>query len=413
MPKVSFPEKFLWGAATSSYQIEGNNIYSDWWYWEQHYVGIDEKSPKEKSGIACDSYNRYEQDLDLAKILNHNAHRLSIEWARIEPEEGKFDMKEVEHYRNVLKAVKSRGMSTFVTLWHFTLPMWVRHKGGWKHPKTPHYFARYARLIAKELGGQIDFFTTLNEPIVYLAMRHVEGYWAQGDLQGASQFARGWIGLLRGHIDAYKSIKKINKSYKVGIVENVMYLEPAVHSLWNRLVCEIRKILQYRVFFTLIGGKFDFIGINYYFHDVVGPFDFLPKENNLSVGVERSDWGWEIYPKGIYEAVKFMSAFKKPMYITENGLADEKDEKRASFIVRHLWYLHKAIEDGYDVRGYFHWALLDNFEWAQGYSKKFGLIEVQRYNFLTRFIRPSAYVYGQICRDNEISEGLMKEYSLE
>lgn len=409
MSFLTFPEGFLWGAATSAYQVEGNNINADWWCWEEDFVGKP-GGPKEKSGIACDSYNRYEEDFDLARSLNHNAHRLSIEWSRIEPQEGYFDEKEIEHYKNVLRAARSRGMSTFVTLWHFTLPLWVRQKGGWKYPQTPYYFARFATLVAKEFGEYIDYFATLNEPLVYLALRHISSIWSQ--FKSPLQFTQGWIGLIRGHRAAYDAIKSVNSRYKVGFVENVMDMEPRYRGFLNELACNVRKVIEYKTFLFFVVGKSDFIGVNYYFHNVVGPWDFFGKNDTVSSPGEKSDWGWQIYPVGIYRVVKELASYKKPIFISENGLADAKDTRRESFIVRHLYYLRRAIAEGVDVKGYFHWSLLDNFEWAEGYTKKFGLIDVNRDNNLTRKIRQSAYSYAQICKENGISEELLKKFGL-
>ncbi len=407
---LKFPDRFLWGSATAAHQVEGNNTNSDWWAWEQEYAGKP-GGPAEASGIACDSYNRYEEDFDIAKKLNHNVHRLSLEWARIEPKEGQFDPKELEHYRKVLKSVKSRGMSTFVTLWHFSLPVWVREKKGWGNLPSADYFSRYAKYVAQNLGEDIDFFVTLNEPQVYLTLRHLLGAWLPQKKSSWLDFIEGWIGLVSAHQASYKAIKSVNSSYKVGMVENIMYIDPKANDLWNRLVCEWRKFLQYRLIFRFVNNYCDFIGINYYFHDVIGPWDvFLNSKTTIERDGEVSDWGWQIFPEGLYYVVKEFAGYKKPIYITENGLADAMDLKRESFIVRHLYWLHKAISEGIDVRGYMHWSLLDNFEWSEGYKRKFGLVEVDRDHNLQRKIRPSAYTYGDICKENGLSEELVRRY---
>ncbi|MEK7595317.1 MAG: glycoside hydrolase family 1 protein [Patescibacteria group bacterium] len=405
---LKFPDNFLFGAATSSYQVEGNNVNSDWWVWEETHAGL-KGGPKEKSGIACDSYNRYEEDFELAKNMNHTVQRVSIEWSRIEPEEGVFNEAEIEHYAKVLDAIRSRGMKTFVTLWHFTNPKWFRDNKGWGNLKAPHYFARYSKYIAQKLGDKIDYFSTLNEPVVYITLRHLLRTWMPQKHTSILDFFDGWIGLLRGHFASYKAIKSVNENYIVGIVENVMCIEPYEETFLNRLICRIRKYLQYEIFLTLVARKTDFFGVNYYFHDVVTPQDIFINQRSIETATERNDWGWEIYPEGIYHVVKEVAKFKKPIYITENGLADAKDEKREGFIVRHLYWVHKAISEGCDIRGYMHWSLLDNFEWAEGYRWKFGLIEVDR-NTLERKVRPSAKTYAEICKTNEVLDELVDKY---
>lgn len=412
MKFLKFPNDFLFGSATAAYQIEGGNVNSDWWAWEREYAGKP-NGPREMSGFACDSYNRYKEDFKFAQELNHNVHRMSIEWGRIEPQEGKFNEEEIEHYRNVLKSIKSHGMKTFVTLWHFTLPQWLREQKGWGNFKTPYYFARYATLIAERLGEDIDFFITFNEPHVYLALRHVIKIWIPYKHSTFLDFFEGWFGILKGHKEAVKAIKKVNHTFKVGICENIMCIEPKRAVWWNYILCELRKLFQHKIFLHFALKNCDFIGINYYFHDVVGIRNFFLKKDSLeNKRGEVSDWGWEIYPEGIYKVVKEIAKFKKPIYITENGIADATDTKRESFIVRHLYWLHKAIDEGIDVRGYIYWTLLDNFEWAEGYIRKFGLIEVDRSHNLDRKIRPSAYTYAKICKEGGITRDLQEKYNL-
>ncbi len=413
---VRFPDNFLWGAATSAHQVEGNNIHSDWWAWEQAYAG-KEHGPLEASGVACDSYNRYEEDFKIAKALNHNTHRLSIEWARIEPEEGKFDLDEIEHYRKVLQSVKNNGMKTFVTLWHFTLPNWLRGEKGIGNIHTPYYFARYVKLIVETLDTDIDFYVTLNEPIVYATLRHILKWWVPNINSNYFYFMDSWLGMVRMHKTAYKAIKEINPNAQVGIVENLMDIEPTSNNIFDKAICEVRKWYQYKAFLEAVKNHTDFIGINYYFHEWFGVAKFFERFSQLAFGnfgerqSDTSDWGWLIYPKGLYNVVKDISnRYKKPIYITENGLANADDSKREKFIVGHLAWLNKAISEGCDVRGYMHWSLIDNFEWAEGFKWRFGLVEVDRNNNLQRNVRPSAYSYAKICKDNMILEENLQKH---
>ncbi|MBI4091522.1 glycoside hydrolase family 1 protein [candidate division WWE3 bacterium] len=414
MADLKFPEGFLWGAATSGHQIEGGNVHSDWWVWEQEMAGKP-GGPLQKSGIACDSYNRYEEDFRVAKELKHNAHRMSIEWSRIEPREGEFDEKEIAHYRNVLKTIKSNGMSTIVTLWHFTIPQWFRAKGGFGSPQAVFYFTRYTKLIAEQLGANIDFFITLNEPLVYLVLRHIDRRW-NPEKSGLFelQFLKGWVGFVRCHRASFKAIKSLNKDFKVGFVENIMDIDPKDNFFLNKIVASVRKFLQYEIFLRLVLSKADFFGVNYYFHALIDAKGLFLHETQLigDENSEKSDWGWEIHPEGIYDVVVYAKKFKLPILITENGLDDGKDVKREAFIVRHLYFLRKAIDRGGNVIGYLHWSLLDNFEWSEGYLRKFGLVEVVRENNLERKVRKSALTYARICQENALPSDLVEKYVL-
>ncbi len=204
---MKFPAHFLWGTATSAYQIEGNNSNTDWWYWENNKKR-GQKYPLESSGLACDSYNRYEEDFDLCKELNNNAVRISVEWARIEPSEGKFDYREIAHYKKVLSAAKDRGLKTFVTLHHFTNPLWFYKKGGWTNIRSPHYFARYAKECAKEFGPLVDVYLTINEPQVYALMSYTVGKWPPNKSNLFLSLIVQ-LNLMSAHNEAYKKIKSV------------------------------------------------------------------------------------------------------------------------------------------------------------------------------------------------------------
>ncbi|MDP2668403.1 MAG: glycoside hydrolase family 1 protein [bacterium] len=386
--KLGFPKGFLWGAATSSHQVEGNN-HNDWTEWElKNAERLSKESggkyPPENfiSGRACDHYNRFREDFDIAKSLNHNAHRFSIEWSRIEPEEGKWDEKEIEHYREVISALRERGIEPFVTLWHWTLPLWVAKQGGWENKKTVEDFTKYSERMAKEFGD-IKYWITINESKIYSINTHLRGKWPpqKRTLPGALKTYRN---ILLAHKRVYSKIHRAGVN--VGIAKNNSYFEgwasPLVNYLWNDW------------FLKRIKNHQDFIGLNYYFHNRIRGFKFNQNENK-----KISDFGWEIYPEGIYYVLKDLKKYNKPIYITENGLADAKDIYRADFIKEHLRWTHKAISEGVDVRGYLHWSLLDNFEWHQGFWPRFGLVEMD-YKTMERRIRQSATVYAKIAKEN-------------
>lgn len=363
-----FPRKFLWGSATSAYQVEGGNDNSDWEHW------------KVRAGGACDHYNRFEEDFDIAKNLNQNAHRLSVEWARIEPEKGKFDEREVEHYRQVLEALKKRKIRPLVTLHHFTNPVWVTDRGGWENPSVVGYFGSYVRYVITQLADLCDFWITINEPAVYVSEGYLYANWPPEKRDPVKAYLVAKY-MLQAHRSAYRIIHKIQPRAEVGIAHVMGYFRSPIP--FDPLRFLEKKFIE--------GAKVqDFIGLNYY--RAIGWVNNLP----------RSDVGWRIYPNGLYEnLVDLKEQFGLPIYITENGIADEDDDQRADYITDHLVAVWRALNEGVDVRGYFYWSLLDNFEWARGFGPRFGLVEVD-YKTMRRKVRPSAQVYARIAKSNSL-----------
>jgi len=403
---LKFPKGFFWGAATSAHQVEGGNL-NDWSVWEKENAGRlvrkakkywqpwqQEKFPEMFkpanyiSGRACNHYELYEQDFNLAKSLGHNAHRFSIEWSRIEPAEGKINRKEIEHYRQVLLALKERGIEPFVTLNHFTLPIWLAQKGGWLNPKTPYYFDRYVKIISENLFDYVKFWITINEPNQYALEAYLIKAWPP-QRKNPFKYFKVLNSLAKAHQLAYKSLHLIDLNCQVGISKNQTFFE-------GNSIKYLADYIHNKYFLNRIKENLDFIGLAYYFHDLIKGFWFSHFDN-----VKFSDLGWGIYPECIYHILKDLQKYQKPIYITENGIADAEDKKRAKFIKDHLSWVHKAIQEGVDVRGYFHWSLLDNFEWDKGFWPRFGLIGVD-YRTMERKIRPSAKIYAQICKKNSI-----------
>ena len=373
MSEIRFPDNFYWGSATSAHQVEGGNV-NDWSEWEKSKPEIA------NSGRACDHYNRFREDFDMAKSLNHNAHRFSIEWSRIEPKEGKLNRREIEHYRQVLLSLKERGLEPFVTLYHWTLPVWLSQKGGWLNKKTPYYFDRFVKIVSQNLFDQVNFWITINEPNVYASNSFLIGAWPP-QKRSILKYFKVLNNLARAHQLAYRSLHLIDLDCQVGIAKNNVYFDrsPLADYFWNSY------------FLKKIKDEQDFIGLNYYFHH-----RFF-KKRKLPV----TDLGWGFYPKGIYHLLKDLRKYNKLIYITENGLADKKDKQRAKFIKDHLFWIQRAIQEGVDVGGYFYWSLLDNFEWDKGFWPRFGLVEVD-YKTLDRKIRPSAKIYAKICQENKL-----------
>ena len=444
MTIYKFPDNFKWGSATSVHQIEGDNN-NDWSEWESKNANLKAQKAKEKkwpdhilsnypnplqeenyiSGKACDSYNRYEEDFDIAEKLNQNIHRFSIEWSRIEPEEGRFNEKEMQHYINVVKALKNRGIEPMITLWHFTNPVWFAQKGGFLNIDSPKYFTRYVKFVVKNLKDQVGLWITFNEATtVYSGHSYLKGLWPPQHTN-ILEWRRVNKNIVRAHIQTYKAIKEIynhspanlesfevepqrflevqprdratSHNVEVGIAESNSF-NPSGNSFYERIIGRVYNYYRNLFFLSAAFPYYDFIGLNYYNLDrkVPGSYKSVPKQDWY-----MEDMGWEIYPKGIWHVLGQLKKFKKPIYITENGTADSKDLVREQYIKEHLKWVWRAIQDGVEVQGYLYWSLLDNFEWAYGFIPRFGLVEVD-FKIFERRIRPSALEYARICKENTL-----------
>ncbi len=405
--KKQFPSGFFWGAATASYQVEGGIENTDW-------AKAAEEGRVPVCGRACDHYNRYESDFDIAKSLGHNAHRLSVEWARIEPEEGKFDEEAIAHYRKVLDALYERGMTPFITLWHFTLPLWFSESGGFERKDAPEIFARYCAYVVTRFNDRCAYFSTINEPPVYASNGWLRGSWppfkrfaltdlvsitnsgrtfeskASRGLRPLFLYLRVMKNLARAHNRAYDEIKKCAPDAEVSIVYHVILFH-ANGNPWNKLKAWVGNYFWTYRFMNQVSKKCDSIGLNYYFHKKFGDTKFYPK----------TDMDWDIYPEGIEESLMMLNRYKKPLYVAESGLADKKDIHRAEYITEQVLGVWRAMQRGADVRGHMYWSLLDNYEWALGFEKRFGLVEID-YDTLERKVRSSAQVYKRICETNRV-----------
>lgn len=393
MDSFPFPKDFWWGAATSSHQVEGTNQNNDWWAWEQRV------QPTEKrSGMACDQWNRWREDVELIQSLGHNAHRLSLEWSRIEPEPGVFDESVLAHYRELLDTLQRKGIKTVVTLHHFTNPQWLVELGGWSASCVVKRFRSYAAKVIAELGSSIDLLLTINEPGVYAFMSYQVGTWPPQERSWLKMICVLWH-MAQAHRAAYKLIKQQLPSLPVGIAQNMATFEPVHATNWReRFAARWMSAFNNRSFYWVSDLKtHDVLGVNYYFHrrlDVSGklwPRIQDPKETNRPI----SDLGWELFPEGLGAVVRSLKSYKKPILITENGLADADDSRRPAFLEKSLQSISKAIQDDIPVIGYLHWSLLDNFEWADGFTPRFGLVEVD-YKTQERHPRPSAILFKEI-----------------
>lgn len=409
-----FPPDFYFGASSASHQVEGgnNNQWTQFEFanasrlareatakfstvspvWDE--IKDEATNPRNYiSGRSSDHYHLYEKDFDIAKSLGMNAQRISLEWSRIEPEHRQFSEEAIHHYRDVIRAMKARGLEPFITLYHWTLPHWVAEQGGWKVTKTAYSFKRYVEYVMAHLGNEVTYWVTLNEPEAYADVSYSVGDWPPMEHSRAAKFTV-LKNLASGHKRAYRAIKASNPNAKVGIAKhNFAYESHGFNPIHIVAKALINKWWNY-YFLVQIKGYQDYIGVNYYIHARI---NWLRKPDPTEV---YSDLGWELFPHGMYEVLKDLKRYKKPIYILENGLADRGDRYRTWYIKETLKNVRKAMDEGVDVRGYLHWSLLDNFEWDKGYWPRFGLIEVD-YKTLKRTVRKSAREYAKIIKASQ------------
>jgi len=398
---IKFPKDFLWGAAAAAYQVEGGNANSDWWYWEL------EKN-KEHSGPACRHYELYEQDFSLARDLHHNAHRLSIEWGRIEPEEGKFSSEALQHYIDVIQSLRRKSIEPLVTLHHFTNPVWFSKAGGWTNRKAAARFLRYCEFVVEALAPHVRYWITINEPMVYITHGYIFGVWPP---QERSYWKAKQVEdqMVAAHVKAYRSIHAIYQRAglarpSISIAQNMMAFVPCIPSLKNKFAAWVRDQVYNFGFLNRIARHktLDFIGMNYYSRQLVElkrwgisniAKDVCRKNHRP---VKKNSLGWDIYPEGIYQLLLELKRYRLPIIITENGICTSYDELRWEYIDAHLRNINRAIEQGVPVAGYLYWALLDNFEWDKGFGPRFGIIGVD-YATGARTVRESARRFARVC----------------
>jgi len=399
---VQFPENFYWGAATSSYQVEGNNENADWWPWEI-------KASKERSAQACRHYEFYDQDFDLAKSLNHNAHRFSIEWSRIEPKEGEFSDEAILHYINVLKGLRNRGIEPMVTLHHFTNPVWFAESGGWTDPRCIQRFLRYCEFVTKALARGVRYWFTINEPSVYFSHAYLWGLWPPQSKSFLKTKAV-YHYMNAAHIGAYRLIHSIYKGLNiappaVSIAQHMQAIVSCDKGIRNCLAVALRKHFYNMMILDhlTLHKSLDFIGVNYYSRHLVHTHSWwignllmeTCKDNHHPL--KKNSLGWDIYPEGLTQVLLSLKKYKLPLIVAENGICTNDDNERWEYIQNHIKSVHSAMSQGADVRGYLYWSLMDNFEWAHGYGPRFGLIDIN-YQTQQRTVRESAKKFAQVCQ---------------
>ncbi len=390
--------QFFFGASLSAHQVEGGNRHSDWWNFEKEVL---QAKGIECSGHGTKHWDMYETDFKLAAQLGHNAHRLSLEWAKIEPVEGKINYEAIEHYKKVFRNLRHRKLKPFVTLWHFTLPQWFANKGGFTKKSNVRHFVNFCKFVGTEFRDDMEYVITINEPNIYAYNSYLVGDWPP-QKKGIRPHSKVLKNLVLAHKMAYSALKNIKPEFHIGISKNNQVLRPDRKK--NPLDIAFMKFIDYTwnyQFLNRIRKHMDFIGLNYYFYHCVRA-DFKLADHFMQYSYptsRRTDMNWEVYPKGIYTTTQALhKKYKMPIIITENGVADKHDKLRTDAIKESLYWLFKSKDKGANIFGYLHWALTDNFEWAWGYKPRFGLIEINYDNY-NRTIRPSALVYKDLIQE--------------
>jgi beta-glucosidase len=428
--KLEFPKNFLWGAATSAHQVEGGQ-HNDWSEWEQanadrlareaesifgdvpgwkERFAAEAADPKTYvSGFAADHWSRYAEDFDILQELHLNAYRFSIEWSRIEPEEGRFDEKAIAHYRAMLESLRARGIAPMITLWHWTNPVWVETVyGGWENPAVGEKFLKFAERIVNEYRDLAQYWAVFNEPNTFVGLGYMKAI-RPPQRKSVWRARRAIRNFQLTYKKAYALIHSIQPDAKVVLSHWLALSRPLPDNWLNRRFVPLLDYLRNWQFFKGLEDSCDIIGVQFYridyfkfslFKSTWGPLKLT------SLGAWQNDMGWDLEPEAIGQLLRrVFDRFKKPIIITENGLADRDDIHRRMFIEKTVKALHAAISNGVPVKGYFHWSLLDNFEWSEGYWPRFGLVAVDR-TTQARTIRPSARMYATIAETNSLETDL-------
>ncbi|MCM8731649.1 glycoside hydrolase family 1 protein [Hephaestia sp. GCM10023244] len=402
----AMPEGFLWGAAISAHQSEGNDVNSDSWLLEN----LPETVYKDRSGDACDSYHRYAQDFAIARSIGLNCYRLGIEWARIEPEPGIFSQAELDHYARVLAACRAHGLVPIVSYNHFTVPRWFAMRGGWEAPDSADLFARYCDRATRALGDQIGMASPFNEANIQLLIkmlrmtatpdyiaRRVAMIAAAARATNSPSFSsllfadpdRVDAHLLDAHAKAYQAIKAGPGDFPVGVTLTTQ----AIDAVGADSIAPRMEATLYGDWWNAVNAS-DFVGVQAYTRVRFDAKGIVPAPD----GAEMTAAGYEYYPQALGEAIR-LAARKttKPIFVTESGIATDDDARRIAWLDASIAEVRRCQREGIDVKSYIYWSLLDNFEWTQGYGQHFGLVAVDRDTFV-RKLKPSAQHFAQLVR---------------
>ena len=432
---LKFPDNFRWGVASASHQNEGNNHNNDFWQWERIPGHIVDGST---SGLACDWWNRAEEDFARAAEMGINSLRLSLEWSRLEPQPGVWDTAAFDRYRAMLDALHQLDIEPMLTLHHFSNPIWLAQIGGWANNRVVAHFEKYADKVVAAMGERCRLWCTINEPTIYGVFSHLFGKWFPGS-KSILKFMRVSRNQVAAHAAAYHAIHKQQPQAQVGPAKHMAgFVAGNPESIGARWSARLHDtIFNWRFIEAVSSGKLfypitlfphnyaparnscDYLGLNYYGRHLLQFSPARPQTLFARPLPADAKIAWpqpwtdrEIYPAGIYEFIKRMSKVKNEIYITENGMADSDDSIRPAFLLTHLAALHRAITEGVNVRGYYHWTLVDNYEWVEGWTTRFGLIALDPQS-QQRTRRRSAQLYSAICRENAISEESVQQYAPE
>lgn len=406
-PRRKLPKGFLWGAAISAHQSEGNDVNSDSWLLEN----LPETVYKEPSGDACDSYHRYEQDFAIARSIGLNCYRFGIEWARIEPEPGRFSQAELDHYAQVLTSCRAHGLLPIVTYNHFTAPLWFAMRGGWEVPDSADLFARFCERATRSLGDQIGMASPFNEANIYLLVKLLRKaatpeyvakrtamIAAAARATNAPRFSsilftdpdRIDAHLLDAHAKAYQAIKAGPGNFPVGVTLTTQAIEPVGD---GSLAPQFESLL-YGDWWDAVNAS-DFVGVQAYTRFRVDSKGIVPSP---PPGAELTAAGYEYYPQALGQMIRFAARkTSKPIYVTESGIGTDDDTRRIAWLDACVAEVEQCLGEGIDVRSYIYWSLLDNFEWTQGYGQRFGLVAVNRDTFV-RTPKPSSQHLARLVR---------------
>lgn len=408
---LHFPKRFLWGASVAAHQVEGAT-HNQWTVWELEHaktlaaqseyqygdlsnwddIRKDATNPDNYiSGIAANHYELYEHDFEIVKKMNMNAFRFSIEWSRIEPEQGVWSAEGIEHYVHYIDALKKRGIEPIMTLFHFTLPVWFSELGGFEHRKNVQYFVRFAEKIISELGASVRYIITINEPEVYATESYYLASWPPA-LSSKRKWRTVMNNLAIAHNRTAKVIHAMNRRYKVSVAKNSNYFYAGDNAILSRKSAELFQYFQDDYFLKKVVKQCDFLGVNYYFSNRVYGYRIHNPD------IKTSDMGWDLSPANLEQALERLhDKYDLPIIITENGLADSNDEYRQWWLMQTIIAMQRAMQSGVKLEGYLHWSLLDNFEWDKGKWPRFGLIAVD-YDTFKRTPRPSAIWYAKLLK---------------
>ena len=427
---LSFPKDFKWGTATAAHQVEGDNDNSNWATWEKqtNENGEPRIHNGDVSGKAANQWELYEKDIELMKELGVNSYRFSLAWSKIQPTKDIFNEAALQHYDDVIDALIENDIEPMITLHHFTHPQWFEELGAFEKEENIKYFVVFSKKVFARYNDRVKYWCTFNEPNVFITGGYFNTHFPPGthDVELAGLVFEN---ILKAHVKTYKELKgekwKGEKEHQIGLVQSTFQFEP--YRRWHLGDWSIARVssnvfndttlsffrdgtMNYylpfqssRSYTDLDAPKtIDFIGLNYYSHHAYKfDFDFRKATQSLPIeGEEMTDMPYTIYTEGIYRAIEEVAQLNKPIIITENGIADARDDRRGKYIKQSLYAVSKAIKDGYDVRGYYHWSLIDNFEWAEGYSMKFGLYEVD-FETQERKLREGSKAYLEIIKNSK------------